>query len=90
MMVIPDSSNIPIKTDMIAFFASRNPRTLIPIGLICTAYGIYLIKRGIEGDTLMPGTNFTYLPRWLFITCGLLLQLPLPAAFWMLHAFRNL
>lgn len=70
---------------MIAFFSTRNPRALIAIGLICTGYGIYLIKRGIEGDTLMPGTNFTYLPRWLFISTGLLLQLPLPAAFWFLH-----
>lgn len=75
---------------MTAFFAARNPRTLITIGLICTGYGVYLIKRGIEGDTLMPGTNFTYLPRWLFVTSGLLLQLPLPAAFWILHELQNL
>ena len=46
---------------MIAFFAARNPRTLITIGFICTVYGMYIIKRGIEGDTLMPGTNFTHL-----------------------------
>ena len=90
MIATRDPSDFFIETDMIAFFASRNPRTLISIGLVCTAYGIYLIKRGIEGDTLLPGTNFTYLPKWLFITCGLLLQLPLPAAFWMLHAFQNL
>lgn len=52
------------------------------IGMICTVYGLFLIKRGIEGDTLMPGTSFTYLPRWLFITTGILLQTPLIAA-WM-------
>lgn len=38
----------------------------------CTGYGIYLTKRGIEGDTLMPGTNFTYLPKWLFIKSEIL------------------
>lgn len=73
-----------------AFLGTRDPRTLIAIGLICTGYGIYLIKRGIEGDTLMPGTTFTYLPKWLFITTGLLLQLPLPAAFLILDQLKNL
>ena len=59
---------------------SRRPGTLLAIGIICTAYGIILIKKGIEGDTLMPGTTFTYLPRWLFITSGILLQLPVIGA----------
>lgn len=60
----------------------RRPGTLLIIGLICTVYGLILIKRGIEGDTLMPGTDFTYLPKWLFITTGILLQIPVIAA-WM-------
>jgi hypothetical protein len=72
-----------------AFLSSRSPANLVAVGLFCTGYGIYLIKRGIEGDTLMPGTNFTYLPKWLFITFGLFLQLPLPAAAWFLHYVRN-
>lgn len=59
---------------------SRRPGALIAIGIVCTIYGIILVKRGIEGDTLMLGTNFTYLPRWLFITTGILLQLPLAGA----------
>ncbi len=63
---------------------SRHPSKLVVIGLICTVYGIILIKRGYEGDTLMPGTNFTYLPKWLFITGGVLLQLPLIGAVWFL------
>lgn len=63
---------------------------LIFVGIVCTVYGIILIKRGIEGDTLCPGTTFTYLPRWLFIGTGILLQLPLAAAFWFLHAAKNL
>lgn len=75
---------------MTAFFTTRNPGNLITVGLICAGYGIYLIKRGIEGDTLMPGTTFTYLPRWSFITAGLLLQMPLPAACWILHEVKSL
>ncbi len=63
---------------------SRHPTKLVAIGLISTVYGVVLIKRGIEGDTLMPGTNFTYLPKWLFITGGALLQLPLIGAVWFL------
>lgn len=59
---------------------SRRPGTLLAIGIICTVYGIILIKKGIEGDTLMPGTTFTYLPRWLFVTTGVLLQLPIVGA----------
>ncbi len=70
-------------------FTRSNPR-LIAICLMATGYGIYLIKRGIEGDTLCPGTNFTYLPRWLFIGGGILLQLPLPAALWFLHGTESL
>jgi hypothetical protein len=64
---------------------SRRPGTLLAIAITCTVYGIILIKRGIEGDTLMPGTLFTYLPRWSFVTAGILLQIPLPCACWYLH-----
>lgn len=66
--------------------SSHRPGNLVVVGLICTVYGISLIKRGIEGDTLMPGTNFTYLPRWLFVSCGVLLQLPLVGAYWFLKS----
>ena len=72
------------------FLAANQGGKLIVIGLMATCYGIYLIKRGIEGDTLCPGTNFTYLPRWLFIGTGILLQLPLPAAFWFLRSMETL
>ena len=72
------------------FLAANQGGKLIVIGLIATGYGIYLLKRGIEGDTLCPGTNFTYLPRWLFIGTGILLQLPLPAAFWFLRSMETL
>jgi len=67
-----------------------NPNNLILVGLIATGYGIYLIKRGIEGDTLLPGTLFTYVPRWVFIFIGLLLQLVLPAAIWFLFTVQKL
>ena len=63
---------------------SRHPTKLVVIGLISTVYGVILIKKGIEGDTLMPGTTFTYLPRWLFIWGGVLMQLPLIGAVWFL------
>ena len=69
---------------MHAYFSYNNPYNLLTIGLLATGYGIYLIKRGIQGDTLLFGTLFTYLPRWLFILIGLLLQLPLLAAIWFL------
>ena len=59
---------------------------LIVIGIISAGYGIHLIKRGWEHDTLMPGTNFTYLPQWVFYLGGLLLQLPLIAAIIFLKA----
>ena len=84
--------NAPLQKTLsaILLFASRGQGNLIAIGLVATGYGIYLIKRGIDGDTLFPRTTFTYLPKWLFIVTGLLLQLPLPAAFWFLHAMKNL
>lgn len=63
------------------------PGNLIAVGIACTVFGLILIKRAIEGDTLMPGTQFTYLPKWLFVTCGLLLQLPLAGACFYLKAF---
>lgn len=66
---------------------SGRPRNLIGVGIICAVCGIILIKRAIEGDTLMPGTQFTYLPRWLFVVGGLLFQLPLIGACWYLKAF---
>lgn len=65
-------------------FFSRNPAALLVVAAISTGYGIHLIIRGLQGDTLMPGTNFTYIPRWIFIAAGLLLQLPLPGAIWFL------
>jgi hypothetical protein len=68
----------------------RSPFTLISVGLLATGYGLYLIKRGIEGDTLLPGTLFTYVPRWMFIVIGLLLQIPLPAALWFLWHIHGL
>jgi hypothetical protein len=68
------------------FYGRNNPLTLLVIGAIASAYGIYLIKRGIEGDTLLPGTNFTYLPRWLFIAVGALLQVSLPGAYLFLRS----
>jgi len=77
------------RLNMIAFVGSRNGGTLLGIGMLATGYGIYLIKRGIEGDTLCPGTTFTYLPRWLFVVTGLLLQLPLPAALRFLNERKN-
>jgi hypothetical protein len=67
-----------------------SPYSLIAIGLLATGYGIYLIKRGLEGDTLLPGTLFTYVPRWVFIVTGLLLQLPLPVAIWFLFTIQQL
>jgi hypothetical protein len=67
-----------------------NPLILIVIGLIATGYGIYLIKRGVQADTLLPGTLFTYVPPWVFIFIGLLLQLPLPAAIWFLFTIQKL
>ena len=63
-----------------------SPGNLLVVGAICTCYGLYLIKCGYEGDTLMPGTQFTYLPRWLFYTVGLILQLPLVGAWLFLRS----
>jgi len=69
---------------LLFMISGRHAGKLVVVGIFATGYGIYLIKRGIEGDTLMPGTNFTYLPRWLFFITGAILQLPLPAAIWYL------
>lgn len=66
---------------MIEFLCSRSTGNLFTVGVFSISYGIYLIKRGIEGDTWMAGTNFTYPPRWLLISFGLLLQLALAAVF---------
>ncbi len=67
-------------------FYSRDPKVLLLIGFLCSGYGIYLIKRGYEGDTLMPGTTFFYLPKWLFYVVGLILQIPLPMAYLFLKS----
>ena len=66
--------------------STRSPFTLITIGLISAAYGINLIKRGWDHDTLMPGTNFTYLPQWILYLGGVLLQIPLLAAIFFLKS----
>ena len=50
-----------------------NPYSLVLIGLLATGYGIHLIKRGIEGDTLLPGSLFNYVSalgfhsRWTIV-----------------------
>jgi hypothetical protein len=67
-------------------FYSRDPKVLLIIGALCSGYGIYLIKRGYEGDTLLPGTSFCYLPKWLFYLAGVLLQIPLPMAYLFLKS----
>lgn len=43
-------------------YLARNPLVLVIVGLIASGYGLHLILRGIQGDTLVPGTSFTYLP----------------------------
>lgn len=53
---------------------------LLVVSLICTGYGIYLLKRAWEGDTLLPGTLTVYIPKWIFVLTGLILQTPLPLA----------
>lgn len=63
---------------------------LILVAACCSVAGAVLLWKGIKGDTLMPGTLFTYLPKWLFIALGLLFQLPLPLAFWYLDWVRQL
>lgn len=70
--------------NILLYFFSRNPRILLGLGLLCTVGGIRLIIKAYQGDTLMPGTNFTYLPAWFFYTCGMILQIPLPLAWWFL------
>jgi hypothetical protein len=67
-------------------FYSRDPKVLLIIGALCSGYGIYLIKRGYEGDTLLPGTSLGYLPKWLFYLAGVLLQIPLPMAYLFLKS----
>lgn len=68
---------------------SRNPESLLFYGLICSGYGIYLFKRALDGDTLLPGTTFTYIPKWLFYSAAILLQAPLPLAYFFLKS-KNL
>lgn len=65
-------------------FFAPHATDLILVGAVCTASGAVLLWKGITGDTLIPGTLFTYLPKWVFLGLGLLLQLPLPLAFWYL------
>jgi hypothetical protein len=76
---------LPLSTFLAAFY-TRNPLSLLSLGLVCTVLGIRLLIKGRQGDTLMPGTNFTYLPVWLFYVSGILMQLPLPLAWWFLRA----
>lgn len=76
---------IPILSHL-AMFRGR-PGSLVGVGVVCSVYGAILIKRAVEGDTLMPGTQFTYLPKWVFLTCGLLFQVPLIGAICFLKAF---
>ena len=71
-------------------FYSRNPKSLILVGIVSTVYGLYLIKKGWDGDTLIPGTNFTYLPKWLFYTVGAILQFPLPLSVMFLKSQGHL
>jgi hypothetical protein len=54
-----------------------NPGNLLVVGAICSLAGLFLIYRALTGDTLFPGTLYTYLPRRYFWVAGLLLQLPL-------------
>lgn len=69
---------------MLAYATKNGPGGLLLVGVICAVFGVRYLKRGIEGDTLMPGTSFTYIPRWLMISFGLVLLTPLPAAIWFL------
>lgn len=79
-----------MKTLAYTYVHARNPYVLLIVGLISTGYGIHRILRGIRGDTLFPGTLYTYLPKWTFIVAGLLLQLPRPAAIWFLKEIHRL
>lgn len=83
MIGSPEQNTLLLQAIPLAF--SRNPSGLLVVGAIATVYGLHLIKCGIQGDTLMPGTSFTYLPRWLFIATGLVIQIPLPAAIWYIQ-----
>ena len=60
------------------------PYRFVILGLLATVYGISLIRQGLNRETLLAGTKFTYLPPWLFVLGGVLLQLPLPVALWFL------
>ncbi|MFY7818456.1 MAG: hypothetical protein ACOVRB_08835 [Akkermansiaceae bacterium] len=68
------------------FFNLRSPFNLLALGVLCTVLGIRQFYKVYQGDTLMPGTNFTYLPNWFFYLTGALLQIPLPLACWFLHS----
>ena len=66
--------------------ASRfaKPGNLIVLGIVCTIVGFILIKRAWEGDTLLPGTLTCYVPKWIYYGGGILLQIPLPTAYFLL------
>ncbi len=72
------------------YLYSRSPFTLLALGLLCTVLGIRQFYKVHQGDTLMPGTNFTYLPNWFFYVTGVLLQIPLPLAWWFLHSIGRI
>ncbi|MBN2713567.1 MAG: hypothetical protein JXR97_14190 [Planctomycetes bacterium] len=42
---------------------------------------IQTLLASIYGDTRI-GNSFDYMPRWLFVVGGVLLQLPMVFAFW--------
>ncbi|MDA8975455.1 hypothetical protein N9F44_00435 [Akkermansiaceae bacterium] len=46
-------------------------------GIACAVLGVIRLKRAWDGDTRLPGTLITFIPKWIFISSGLLLQLPL-------------
>jgi|688.fasta_scaffold291845_2 hypothetical protein len=75
---------------LLLFISLRSPGTLLAIGLLCTIVGIRQFYKVYHGDTLMPGTNFTYLPHWFFYVTGALLQIPLPLAWWFLHSMGRI
>lgn len=76
--------------DYFAFIArlstGRSPGRLILMGGACTVVGAVFIKRAWEGDTLLPGTLTCYVPKWIYYTFGLLLQLPLPLSYYFLKS----
>lgn len=75
---------------MTLFFALSigrdGPGELLWAGGICSIVGLALLRKWWDQDTLLPGTTFTHLPRWTFFVGGLLMQIPLPLAWWWLKS----